>query len=342
MIRPPAKPETSAAGELGTASAPRWYVLGAGAMGCLWAAHLWQSLQNDISEALPVTLMLRDEEELARYRQARGITAEDGDRITRLPVPACSIAQVQGPITHLLLATKALHVNEALDSIRHLVDADTRLVLLQNGLRLQRELSAAWGAQRVFCMSTTHGAWRRKAFHVVHAGHGQAWLGTLAADGAEAAQALVSQMPVPALSLHADSDIAWRLWRKFAINCAINALTVIHDCRNGQLLERPDARSQLIALCTEIELICSLLPEAPSLPGLYDQVSDVLRTTADNWSSTLQDVRQGRPTEISHLNAYLCELAHQRGIACPVNEDLLERFHQKLSGLSSSILRTFP
>src|SRR5690606_28247212 len=208
MIRPPAKPATSAAGEAGTASAPRWYVLGAGAMGCLWAAHLWQGLQKDMSKAPPVTLLLRDEEELARYRQARGITVEDGSSITRLPVPACSIAQVQGPITHLLLATKALHVNEALDSIRHLVDPDTRLVLLQIGLRLQRELSAAWGAQRVFCMSTTHGAWRREAFRVVHAGHGQAWLGTLAddssGDSAEAVAELISQLPVPALSLQAD------------------------------------------------------------------------------------------------------------------------------------------
>src|SRR5690606_40609169 len=95
-------------------------------------------------------------------RQAQGITLEDGSKVTSLPVPACTIAEAQGPITHLLLATKTLHVLDALDSVRHLIDAQTRLVMLQNGLRLQRELSAAWGAQRVFCLSTTHGAWRRE------------------------------------------------------------------------------------------------------------------------------------------------------------------------------------
>ena len=332
MIRPPADPETSPAPTVDTGADPRWCVLGAGAMGCLWAAHLWQGWQKKISGSLPVTLLLRDEAELARYRQAQGITLEDGISITSLPVPACTIAEARGPITHLLLTTKTLHVLDALDSVRHLIDAQTRLVMLQNGLRLQRELSAAWGAQRVFCLSTTHGAWRREAFRVVHAGHGQAWLGTLAddssGDSAEAVAELISQLPVPALSLQADADIAFRLWHKFAINCAINALTVIHDCRNGQLLELPDAHAQLIALGDEIEQLCSLLPEAPSLPGLYDRVADVLRTTADNWSSSLQDVRKGRPTEIPHLNAYLCELARNRRLDCPVNEDILDRFYQ--------------
>jgi len=333
MIRPPADPQSSPApaADTGSGQSRQWFVLGVGAMGCLWAAHLWQGRRTS---SLPVTLLLRDEEELARYRQAQGITLEDGSSITHLPVPACSIAEVRGPITHLLLATKTLHVAAALDSVGHLIDAQTRLILLQNGLRLQRELSATWGEQRVFCLSTTHGAWRREAFHVVHAGHGQAWLGTLADDGAAAAAAVLGQMPTAALSVHADADIAFRLWHKLAINCAINALTVIHHCRNGQLLTLPEAHAQLVALCNEIALIYAALPEAPPVPGLYAQVIDVLRTTADNWSSTLQDVRQGRPTEISHLNAYLCELARNRGIDCSINEDILQRFHQ--------IVRTTP
>lgn len=137
---------------------------------------------------------------------------------------------------------------------------------------------------------------------------------------------LLHYMPAGPMSLHVDHNIAGRLWRKFAINCAINALTVIHDCRNGELLTLPLAHADLIAVCAEIERIYAGLPEAPSLPDLYQQVVEVLQATADNWSSTLQDVRRGRLTEISQLNVYLCELAHSRGIDCSLNEDILRRF----------------
>lgn len=36
-------------------------------------------------------------------------------------------------------------------------------------------------------------------------------------------------------------DILSRLWRKLALNCAINPLTVLHDCRNGETARAPSA-----------------------------------------------------------------------------------------------------
>lgn len=294
-------------------------------MGCLWAARLWQCSQGT-RPSLPVTLLLRDETELARYRQQQGILLEDAGITTLLPVPALTITDAPRPVSHLLLATKAQDAMSALHTVSDLVDDSTRLVLLQNGLKLQREISAAWGAERVFCLSTTHGSWRRGPFHVVHAGHGEGWLGTLA-DRQDFTNSLLHYLPEVSMSLHADPDIATRLWRKFAINCAVNALTVIHHCRNGELLTLPSAHAELITLCAEIKRIYAGLPEAPALPNFYEQVAQVLHATAENWSSTLQDVHYGRQTEIDHLNVYLCELARKQGLDCSTNEDILHRFH---------------
>ena len=39
------------------------------------------------------------------------------------------------------------------------------------------------------------------------------------------------------------------LWRKLAVNCAVNPLTARHGCLNGELLERT-------ALTRELELVC--------------------------------------------------------------------------------------
>ncbi len=295
-----------------------WYVLGAGAMGCLWGARLWQ-------QGSAVTLMLRNEQALGAYRERGGITLEQYGMSSQLMVPAQTVSVAQGRIHRLLLATKAQDALPALQSVRHRLLPETVIVLVQNGLAIHEAITDGYGADRVVCLSTSHGAFMANPFHVVHAGFGQAWLGTLAATGDLALlRSVLSLLPARSMAIEIDPAMARRLWLKLAVNCAINALTVIHDCRNGQLLTDDAAREQLQALTREIEGLYERLPQAPSVTPLWPQVEQVLRDTAENLSSTLQDHRRGRTTEIVHLNGYLCELAEARGLPCPENRRALQ------------------
>ncbi len=304
-----------------------WHVLGAGAMGCLWAARLWQHapLQGRVA------LLLRSAEALANYRQHGGLTLEApaGGVLLQAPVPAELLSAPGAALRNLLVATKSQDVAAALASVQHRLDASTRIVLLQNGVRVQREITAQYGPSRVWCLSTSHGAWRRSPWHVVHAGAGTAWLGQLEGGDATQTRALLALLPAQAMHIGLDAQIATRLWQKFAVNCAVNALTVVHDCRNGELLQRPAARQALDALIGEIAALLHALPEVPALPDLHALVQEVLTATAANVSSTLQDVRAGRATELAHLNAYLLTLAAQHALAAPLNAQLLQAVAQR-------------
>ncbi|MDO8273308.1 MAG: 2-dehydropantoate 2-reductase [Gammaproteobacteria bacterium] len=287
-------------------------------MGCLWAARLAQ-------HGARITLLLRGEGDLRRHAEASGqITLEEHGVLQRIPVQAQIAADVTMPIRQLLIATKSQDVEAALDSVRHAIAPHTHIVLLQNGIKAQRRASAVFGAQRVYCLSTSQGAWLRAPLHVVHAGSGETWLGRLGlADTLDSA--LLQSLPVAAMGIRTDPDIEGRLWRKLAINCAVNALTVIYDCRNGELLTHPQAHGELLALCAEIEALYAALPETPTLDNLVSQVDAVLTATAQNFSSTLQDFRRGKVSELSQLNGYLCELARSHGLNCSVNEAILQR-----------------
>ena len=57
---------------------------------------------------------------------------------------------------------------------------------------------------------------------------------------------------------------------------------------------------------------------------LEDQVFAVIRGTADNRSSMLQDLRAGRRTEIDYLTGYLVRLADELDIPVPMNLELLK------------------
>lgn len=332
---------------------PQWFVLGAGAMGCLWSAAMVQHLQN--SMAAPVTLLLKDSKALQNYPGAVTIehnTAAGERHCSAFEVPAVLPAVVQTAvpgsipqadalpqtadgaargslhIKRLLLTCKAHEAEAAIAGIAGNLDDDAIIVLLQNGVRFQQQLSLSRPVGRVFCLSTSFGAWLRSPFHAVAAGQGESWLGHLykenTADLLVAERQLLAELPVSAMNIRRDPDMQQRLWQKLAINCAINGLSVIYNCRNGELLSNPAARAHCQQLCAEITGLMQEIPQTPAMPDLWSRVQQVAQSTAMNLSSTLQDVRRGKTTEIQHFNGYLCELAMQHQLPCPLNQQVLD------------------
>ena len=120
-------------------------------------------------------------------------------------------------------------------------------------------------------------------------------------------------------------DTALPVWEKLAVNCAINPLTAVHDCRNGELLSRPELAREVDALCNEIARVSEAAEFAPIAAGLRARVEEVIRNTASNHSSMLQDCRAGRTTEINYITGQLLRVADLHGIAAPRNRSLLEQ-----------------
>lgn len=288
-----------------------WHILGAGSLGSLWAVRLFRA-------GLPVQLILRDAARLSAYQHAAGLTLVEDQQAQHYPIPAQTVAEPQ-PIQHLLLACKAYDAESAIASIATRLAPGAQVVLLQNGLGSQQAVAARTPYTRCIFASSTEGAFRDGDFRVVFAGHGYTWLGD--ADGATAPAWLadLQQAGIP----HAWSDgILGKLWRKLALNCAINPLTVLHDCRNGELR----AWSQEVtALCAELAALLIRCGQASAADGLLDDVWRVIDATAANYSSMHQDVAQGRRTEIDYLLGHACRSADQQQLAAPRLRDLYVR-----------------
>lgn len=287
-----------------------WYILGPGAMGCLWAA-------NWCAEDTSVVLIQRAADSGATLEINRAGEVSD------YPVATTSIEQLleaRKPIQRLLISTKAQHTQAALARLQPLLGKDATVLVVQNGLAVI-ELQQQLPDQQLFAGVTTEGAYRTGAMQITHAGKGTTMIGALG-DGS--AESLLKQLPTQGMSINFCEDIEKRLWKKFAINCAINPLTVKHQCRNGQLLAIPQARDELRALCREIQLIANSLKPADWFDNLSAEVEEVLTLTAGNINSMLQDVRNGRETELAQLNSLLVLKAGQQGIPCPINKALID------------------
>jgi len=117
-------------------------------------------------------------------------------------------------------------------------------------------------------------------------------------------------------------NIHQALWKKLAVNCAINPLTALHGCANGELLTQPALRREFDAVCAELAVILAGLGHADIAPGIAEEAARVARATAANRSSMRQDLEAGRETEIAFITGFLCERARAAGLSCPLNEAL--------------------
>ncbi|MEN0108779.1 MAG: putative 2-dehydropantoate 2-reductase [Pseudomonas sp.] len=294
-----------------------WHVLGAGSLGTLWAARLARA-------GVPVTLLLRDRQRLASYRQCGGLTLVEQGQASLYPVPAQSVDE-QSPIRLLLLACKAYDAEAAAASVAHRLSADAEVVLLQNGLGSQDAVAARLPRARCIAASSTEGAFRDGDFRVVFAGHGHTWLGD---PQNPEAPAWLTDLHNAGISHEWSADILSRLWRKLALNCAINPLTVLHDCRNGGLQEHP---AEVATLCAELSELLSVCGQPAAAEHLAEEVQRVIKATAANYSSMHQDVSQGRRTEISYLIGHACAVAARHHCAVPHLQLLLERLQAHLN-----------
>ncbi len=162
---------------------------------------------------------------------------------------------------------------------------------------------------------------------MVFAGHGYTWLGDA---GHPVAPFWLDDLEAARIPHEWSADILTRLWRKLALNCAINPLTVLHDCRNGGLQEH---HCEVATLCAELTELLERCGQPAAADNLQQEVERVISATAANFSSMYQDVASKRRTEISYLLGHACKVAQRHQLNLPHLKQLQQRLTAHLHSL---------
>lgn len=294
-----------------------WHILGAGSLGCLWAARL-------AAQEHRVHLLLRDTQALHHYTQSRGVGLSDAQRThsNYYPVQA-QLADDSQPIECLLLACKAYDAEAAIGQVTQRLSNNSIVILLQNGLGSQQAIQNLLPNIRCIGASSTEGAYLAEPFHSVFAGSGHTWLGDLQPVTASSPANLLETCNAAAIPSSWTPNINQHLWRKLAINCAINPLTVIYNCLNGELSRYP---AQINSLCDELQQLLCRANQAAAAQALHQQVWTVIEKTAANSSSMRQDVLNQRRTEIRYISGFACA----QSLALECHTPTLHTLHAQL------------
>lgn len=303
-------------------------IIGPGALGCLLAASLTIKLDKSNPKIPALDLWLLDyKPERARYLNQHGLILEESNREKHCPVKATADPKEIGPVDIILLCVKSPQVAAALEQASHLIQTDTILVTMQNGIGHLNLLQDKQKLPACVLGVTAQGANMVDQGHVRHAGDGLTRIGFLKSANFTSSLLLANVcnlLNYGGIETVIVDNIMDYVWAKLLVNAGINALTAINRCPNGELLESDTLQEMLSAAVSEGEAVA----KASGIQLTADPLAmtlDVCRKTAENLSSMLQDVNNRRPTEIDSINGEIVAAGLKLGISTPVNEELVRK-----------------
>ena len=279
-------------------------------MGCLFASQL-------ASCGCEITLLLRT----APDQRAGAIVVEHDGASKQIPANLCQASRA-AQISHLLVTTKAQNVVEAMQSVAPRLGKDVPILLATNGMGYLESVRGLLPDNPIYCCTTTEGAYRLGPLHICYAGRGKTYIGS------------PESLPQPqwladwrrsSLDAQWETRINQALWHKLAINCAINPLTALHRCLNGELARDEALMGEVSKLCDEIADVSLAAGFSSTANTIHSDVAAVIAGTANNRSSMLQDVTAGRETEIEYITGHLLRIADSVGLKTPLNRQLFEK-----------------
>jgi 2-dehydropantoate 2-reductase len=289
----------------------QWHIAGPGAIGLLFYYHLSSSQEI---KSNPVLINRSHTSDFKEY----GLT---------LPSQKKQCTPVHwftgnNLIKKLIITTKSYQVIPCIEALSQYLAPSCQIILLHNGLGVQQQAQQRWPEYSFYFATTTEGAWKKSPTELVYAGIGATHIGQ---QNTAPPKWFTNELHT--LGIHWNSQILSQLHSKVAINAAINPLTVIYECKNGQLLENVEAIEIMAALCNETQTVLEQLGFIPS--NLFDKVCLVAQNTSNNYSSSYQDWKHQRKTELNNMNGYIQEQARFAGISTPTHDAILREVATK-------------
>jgi 2-dehydropantoate 2-reductase len=285
-------------------------VVGAGAVGCYYGGMLARA-------GVAVTLIGRPAHVEAMKRDGLRLTTAAFDEHVRVDA-STDVAAVAGAGLVLVCVKSTDTESTAVELAAHLAPGAV-VLSLQNGVdnapRMQSALGRPVAPAVVYVASEMDGPG-----HVRHKGRGELVIPSDIRGGLDSAGivALFGRAGVP---VELSDNVIGALWGKLLLNCGYNAISAITDIPYGPMVTLPGVARTVHDAVVECLAVAAAL--GVTIPGdVWASVERIATSMPGQVSSTCQDLRRGKPTEIDHLNGYIVREGERLGVPTPLNRAL--------------------
>ena len=289
-------------------------VVGAGAMGCLYAGAFHRA-------GAGVTLIDVVPGHLAAIN-SRGLELDTRAGVETLRLAALRPEHARETVDLVVLFTKTFHTDAALEGVKSIIGPATHAMTLQNGLGNDEAVARHVARERVIAGVSTLpsdliGPGRVRS-------HGEGGSKIYPAYGGDTgfAQEVADLLTAGGLPTVLEPDIRAAIWSKAIFNAAMNALCALTRRTPGFLGAHEEARALIRTVVLEGVRAAQASGVAIEAEPILDLTVVSVTDHADHEASMLQDVKAGRRTEVDAINGAIVRAAQAAGVTVPVTETL--------------------
>jgi len=287
-------------------------VMGAGAIGSLFGGLL--SKNNN------VTLIGRKPH--IETIKKNGLTIKGKTKINKKIPAETTVGKIKDSPDLILLTVKSYDTEKAVKQVKKIMDKQTILLSLQNGLGNIETISRTINKNKVFAGVTTHGATFQKPGVIKHTGKGYTKIGPIKEKNQKKAKEIVKLFNNAGIKTEISQNIIRQIWIKTIINSSINPLTTFFQCKNGYILKNPILELIMEKICKESTTVVNKEGIKIANELTLEETRQVIKDTADNYSSMLQSVQQGKKSEINSINGKIVEIGKKFDVDVTLNDVL--------------------
>jgi 2-dehydropantoate 2-reductase len=290
------------------------FVVGAGAMGCLYAAAYHRA-------GCEVVLVDVNSEQVEAIN-AKGLDLETRAGREHLPIPAALPGDARGPADLVHLFTKVFHTDAALEGAKHLIGPETHVLTLQNGLGNDERVAAHVARDRVLVGIAQLPADLVAPGQVRSLGEGSTLLYPAFSDNESFAAEVAATLARGGLNAALEPRIHEAIWEKAIFNAAMNPLCALTRRTPGFLDRHEEAVALIRAVVEEGVAIANASGVTISSEPIHALTLVSRKDHADHEASMLQDIKGGRRTEVDSINGAIVAAAARAGLTAPVTQTL--------------------
>ncbi|GAN60664.1 2-dehydropantoate 2-reductase [Acetobacter cibinongensis] len=285
-------------------------VIGAGAIGSYVGAALAQSGHD-------VTFLARPAQ--CEALRVHGLKYDTANGQQSVSVKVVSQAQDLRLADFVLVCVKSADTDQAGRDLIPALQPSTVIFSLQNGVENVQSLETVIH-RPVVPVAVYIAVSMLAAGHVVHHGGNRLVMGE--ADTTETSANNAALFAQAGFAVTVSSQIMTVLWEKLMVNCAYNGLSALSQMPYARMMQTDGVQDVMVTLVQECQAVACALG-IPSSPDFMTNLLTIASAMPEQMSSTAQDLRRGKPTEIEALNGYIVRKGRELGVVTPANQVIL-------------------
>ncbi|MFI3237564.1 MAG: 2-dehydropantoate 2-reductase [Lachnospiraceae bacterium] len=294
-------------------------IIGAGAMGCVYGAHL--STQHEV-------MMVDAYKPQVDAINQTGIILENlkGEQTIYSNVKASLAGEYKELVDLVIVFVKTTMTLQALESNKQLFQKDTLVMTLQNGAGNDRKIEQFVAKENVIIGTSKINAVNLGQAKSKPSGDGMTTIGSNYQETKKVA-IIAKALSDCGLAVEVSDDIQRIIWSKLFVNLAVNSFTALIETPIGYMIKNHyawDFAKRLIYEAVEVaEADGTYFDRREAL----EMVRKVCVDAGEGYSSMYQDRQRRVEMEIDAINGAIVEQAKLYGVPTPYNALIVDLIH---------------